>query len=130
MVRKLLFSLSLTSISPILAACNSSAPPPVQAPAPVDNALQGFVMKPEVAALGERERRTAGDAQFRAVSEGQRISWKGSGGSFGFVEPGPERPGPSGVCRDYAHTIYLNGRPVRGAGEACRSASGVWRIVS
>lgn len=130
-MRKLLFSLFLISTLPLLAACNSSAPPPpVQAAAPVDNALQGFVMKPEVAALGERERRTAGDAQYKAVSEGQRVSWKGNGGSFGFVEPGPEKPGSNAVCREYSHTVYLNGRPVRGVGEACRSPAGVWRIVS
>jgi len=131
-VRKFLNLKVAVIVALAAAGCTGTAAPPPQAaaPAPVDNALQGFVMKPEVATLPEGERRTAGDAQYRAVSQGQRQSWRGASGSFGFIEPGAEASGVNGVCRTYSHTIYLNGRPVSGAGEACRGANGVWRITS
>ena len=130
-MNKLLF-LKATALAIGLAGCNAkTAPPPIaQSAPPVDNAMQGFVANPQVASLNERERRTAGEAQYKAISEGQRQSWRGASGSFGFVEPGAESPGAQGVCRSYTHTIYLDGRPVKGAGQACRSANGVWRIVS
>lgn len=123
---------SLLFAAGLIGGCTGTTAPPPQAaaPAPVDHAMQGFVASPQVAALGERERRNAGEAQYKAVSEGQRQSWRDAGGSFGFIEPGAEAPGAEGVCRSYTHTIYLNGRPVRGEGRACRSANGVWRIIS
>jgi len=82
------------------------------------------------AKLSEADRRTAGEAQYSAVETGQRKSWRGKEGSYGFVEPGAELPRSDGICREYSHTIYIDGRPLTGKGLACKGSTGAWRIVS
>ena len=117
-----------------LAACNSGSPPaaPQAAapPPPPDLATQGVSAGATGARLSEADRRAAGEAQIAAVESGQRKSWRGKQGAYGFVEPGPEGARAEGTCRDYSHTIYVDGRPNTGKGAACKGQSGGWRIVS
>jgi surface antigen len=115
-----------------LAGCNSASPPPAAqaAPPPVDPATLGVSAGSTGAKLSEADRRTAGEAQYSAVETGQRKSWRGKQGSYGFVEPGAESSRSEGLCREYSHTIYIDGLPQTGKGLACKAASGVWRIVS
>lgn len=80
--------------------------------------------------LTDEERQAAFDAQVAALEKGQRQTWKGKHGAFGYVEPGAESARADGVCRDYVHKIYVAGRPQSGNGSACRDASGAWRFVS
>ena len=80
--------------------------------------------------LTEEERQTAFDAQVLALEKGQRQTWKGKHGAFGYIEPGAEAARAEGVCREYVHKIYVAGRPQTGSGSACRDASGFWRFVS
>jgi len=67
---------------------------------------------------------------IQSVVDGKRRSWRGKAGSFGYIVPGPVSAGVRGNCRDYSHTIYLNGRPQTGKGSACQTAPGQWTIVS
>lgn len=111
-----------------LAACGPTAPPPVVAtpaipagPPPVAGVIAGSLG----ASLSEADRRVAADAQYEALTSGQRKSWKAkTGTTFGFVEPGPE----AGSCREYTHTVYIDGRPQSGKGQGCREAGGAWKV--
>ncbi len=92
--------------------------------------LAGAVLGAAGKGLSDRDRKIAGKAQYDAISEGKRLSWKGADGSFGFILPGPVSGAGSNSCREYSHTIYLNGRPSSGKGKACKTGSGRWNIVS
>jgi len=99
--------------APVAPAAPAGPPPPA-----------GVIAGPLGSSLSEADRQTASDAQIAALENGQRKSWKGKGGVFGFVEPGAE----NGQCRDYTHTVYLEGRPQSGKGNACRAANGEWKF--
>ena len=104
--------------SPVLAALPTvpAGPPPVS----------GVVAGPVGSSLNEADRRVAADAQYDALEKGQRKSWKSKAGTaFGFVEPGAS----NGGCREYSHTVYIDGRPQTGKGEGCRQPDGSWRLT-
>jgi surface antigen len=109
----------------------ASAPPaPPQPPAPetpTGAALGAVLGGPVGAALTEADRQAAWQAQIAALDSGQRRSWRGAHGVFGFVEPGAET---GAGCRAYAQTIYVAGRANRGQGVACRKPDGGWKMSS
>jgi surface antigen len=82
------------------------------------------------AQIDEADRQAAYNAQIDAVSYGQRRTWRGPDGAYGYIDPGPEIYRAEGYCREYTHTIYIGGRPQAGTGLACRQPDGTWRIVS
>lgn len=107
-------------------ACSSTSEPPTAAtiavappPAP------GVVAGPIGQSLDEKDRATAIAAQQDAVASGARKSWRGAHGAYGLIMPGPE----TGSCREYAHKIFINGRPQEAKGQACRE-NGEWRVTS
>ncbi len=106
------------------------APPP-EAPAaraiPIGAALGGILGGPIGASLSDADRQAAWEAQIAALDAGQRRSWRGAHGVFGFVEPGAET---GGGCRAYSQTIYVAGRPNRGQGVACKQPDGGWKMTS
>jgi len=107
--------------------------PPAPAPAaalPSGPALGGVLGGPGGAALDQADRQAAYDAQLSALEAGERRSWRGDRGAFGYVEPGPGAETAQGYCRPYAQTIYIGGRPQRGQGLACRQPDGAWRMAS
>lgn len=114
----------------LVAGCGPTATAPVAPPVvaaipagtpPVAGAIAGSLGS----SLSEADRRVAADAQYEALEKGQRRSWKArSGTTFGFVEPGPE----SGSCREYTHTVYVDGRPQSGKGQGCRQPDGSWKV--
>jgi surface antigen len=99
-------------------------------PLPVGAALGGILGAAAGAQLDEGERRAAYDAQIAALDAGERRTWRGAHGAFGYVEPGPGADSAQGFCRIYAQTIYLGGRPQRGHGLGCRQSDGSWRMAS
>jgi surface antigen len=122
-----------------LAGCSSvgsGAMPPAVAAAPAEPAapaiptgaaLGGALGGPVGASLSDGDRQTAWEAQVAALDSGQRRSWRGAHGVFGFVEPG----GASGDgCRAYSQTIYIAGRPNRGRGVGCKQPDGSWKMTS
>ena len=54
-----------------------------------------------------------------ALDSGQKRSWRGAKGVFGFVEPGAAS---GDGCRAYSQTIYVAGRPNRGRGRGLQTA--------
>ena len=131
-MRGVLSFLVLLPLVGVLAGCggagNEALSPAAKAPA--DPYVRGAVAGPVGRQLTEQDRLIAGKAQFSAVSEGKRKSWRGKAGSFGYIEPGAISSGVSGKCREYSHTVYLNGRPKTAKGSACETNPGNWSVVS
>ena len=111
------------------AASAPAAPSAPVAPAlPSSSAALGGVLGGPIGAeLNEADRQAAWEAQNAALNSGQRRSWRGAHGVFGYVEPGPET---GSGCRSYAQTIYVSGRARRGQGVACKQPDGAWRMAS
>ncbi len=80
--------------------------------------------------LDENDRRRASEAEFEALengSSGQAREWRNpDSGHYGRIIP--QRPYKVGQrdCRDYTHTIYINGQPETMRGRACRNRDGSW----
>lgn len=80
--------------------------------------------------LDERDRQMAYEAEFYALENtrsGGRYEWRNpDSGHYGYIEP--ERPyrRDGYDCREYTHTIYINGRPKTASGTACRQRDGTW----
>jgi len=89
--------------------------------------LGGVLGGPVGASLTDDDRQAAWQAQVGALDSGQKRSWRGDHGVFGFVEPGTAA---GEGCRAYAQTIYLAGRPKRGKGVGCRQPDGSWKMTS
>ena len=132
--------LVMVTLGPLgLAGCSSvgsGAPPPAipaapaQAPAPempTGAALGGALGGPVGASLAEDDRAAAWEAQVAALDSGQRRSWRGTHGVFGFIEPGASA---GDGCRAYSQTIYIAGRPNRGHGLGCKQPDGSWKMTS
>jgi surface antigen len=121
----------------MLGGCNTtgnSSPPPVAAasappaagavvPENVDPAMLGGVLAGSVGlGLENSDRIAAYKAQVAALESGERKSWRGEKGVYGFVEAAPSQ----GSCRSFTQTVYVAGRPYVGRGSACRQADGIW----
>ena len=97
-------------------------------------AVAGGIVGNEVGrSMDERDRQRAMQAEYRAFNSPQpyeRYAWENPNtGRRGEVVPGPMyRRGPED-CRDYTHTIYIDGRPQAVRGVACRNPDGTWRNV-
>jgi surface antigen len=79
--------------------------------------------------LDDQARREAAAAEYRALESGgpgAPVAWR-SRQYYGTVTPGPdyERDGYS-RCREFAHTIYIDGKPETARGVACRQSDGNW----
>jgi surface antigen len=137
MQRTLLVIIALLPLG--LAGCSSvgsGAAPPAVAAAPAEPAaptiptgaaLGGVLGGPLGASLGDSDRQAAWEAQLAALDSGQRRSWRGTHGVFGYVEPGAAA---GEGCRAYSQTIYIAGRPNRGHGVGCRQPDGSWKMTS
>ena len=83
--------------------------------------------------LDERDRRLAQEAEYDALERGQSgvsRQWRDpDNGHYGEIVP--SRPYKRGVadCRDYTHTVYIDGRPKQMRGTACRNPDGTWQNV-
>ncbi len=84
--------------------------------------------------LGSGDRRKALEAEYKALEytqSGQRVSWTGDrAGRSGEVVPAqPYRVG-SQDCRQYTHTVSVNGQTRTARGTACRNEDGSWATLS
>ena len=113
-----------------LAGCatpNVETPSPVAAPAPVAPApYVGLASGSLGDSLGAASRTAANNAEAAALSSGDRKTWRGDDGAYGYVAPGAA----NGDCRKISHTVYINGRPKVGEGTACRAPDGGWKLNS
>lgn len=85
-------------------------------------------------ALDQADRQRARDAEMQALeygNPGAPVSWRGDSGNYGTIVPGPAYArGGSPKCREFTHTIYINGQPQTARGTACRNPDGTWSPVA
>lgn len=78
--------------------------------------------------LGNADRQRALEAEYRALEAapgGQPVVWQGSAAGGSVVAAAPYQVG-SQNCRQYSHTVTVNGQPVTARGAACRNPDGSW----
>ncbi len=102
--------------------------------ATVAGAVIGGIVGSQIGqSMDERDRRYAQEAEFDALERGQSgvsRQWRDPDtGNYGDIVP--SRPYKRGVadCRDYTHTIYIDGKPKQMRGTACRNSDGTWQSV-
>lgn len=129
----------LGSIGPIAAETPVAAAPPAVA-------YGSFLDGPVGQKLTAADRDKALAAEQDALASGQRRTWKGERGTFGYVEPAASSsasgaianadvaapPSPTvtaDACRTFTSTIYIAGRPQVGHGKGCPGPDGSYRIT-
>jgi len=95
-------------------------------------AVVGGLIGNEIGAgLDAQDRRMAMAAETRALEYGRPgtpVQWRGRRG-YGDVVVGSYYRVNDYNCRDYTHTIYIDGRPEVARGTACKQPDGSWRPV-
>jgi len=105
------------------ATTGSTTPPPAGAPT-------GATPPTPIASLDERDRQRAYAAEMQALEHGgpgEPTGWRGANpGRYGTIVPGAYYERGGARCRDYSHTIYIDGRPQIARTTACRNPDGSW----
>ena len=79
--------------------------------------------------LDERDHQRAFAAEVQALEQGEPgepVGWRGAAGRFGTVVPGAPYETRGTRCRDYSHTIFMDGKPQTARASACRNPDGSW----
>lgn len=102
--------------------------------ATVAGAVVGGIVGSEIGrSMDKQDQMLAQEAEFAALERGrsgQRTPWRNpDNGRYGEVTPGESYRRGGDDCRDYTHTIYIDGRPRTMRGTACRNRDGTWRNV-
>jgi surface antigen len=96
-------------------------------------ALGGLIGNRIGAGLDDEDKRRAYAAQMQALESGRSgtaVGWKNpDSGRYGSIVPGPAYDSNGLQCRQYTHTIYIDGRPQTAKGNACRNPDGTWSSV-
>ena len=153
MNRIALFATPLFALT--LSACASTAPTRVATapvtPAPVMSAplvptpaqttqqalmttsvSQGFVDTAALNRMSAKDSSEANTAQFYALQFGRPGAprqWTGDRGTTGSVAVGPYVRVNNLDCRDFTHTVKINGQEYAKKGTACREQNGNWAVV-
>ncbi|MFG1423932.1 hypothetical protein [Roseixanthobacter liquoris] len=94
----------------------------------------GLVGGPLGRGLDEQDRQRAYAAELNALDNGgpgSPVGWRGESGAYGTVIAGPAYSRPGYLkCRDYSHTIYVQGKPQAARGIACVAREGSWTSVA
>jgi len=84
--------------------------------------------------LDEADQRAVADAHYQALETAgpnRPVQWRNErSGHYGQVTAGPGYYVNERNCRDYAHTVHIDGEPEILRGTACRDPDGSWRNVS
>lgn len=109
----------------------SSGTPP--ASTSVSPAIGSFLGNRLSAGLDDDDKRRAYTAQIRALETGPSgapVAWRNpDSGRYGNIVPGPVYPMNGEPCRQYTHTVFIDGRPQSKRGTACRNPEGIWAPV-
>lgn len=86
------------------------------------------------AAMDDEDRQRAYAAQMRALETGPSgapVAWRNPDtGRYGNVVPGPAYQANGATCRQYTHTVYIDGTPQTARGTACRNPDGTWTTMN
>jgi surface antigen len=101
---------------------------------PAGGATGGIAANSFAAPLDERDRDAAAGAQLRALQTGEPgvpVAWHSQQtGHRGTIVPGPAYQSNGMTCREFSHTVYIDGRPQTGRAAACRNPDGTWTPAS
>lgn len=102
--------------------------------ATVAGAVVGGMIGSEIGRkLDQRDRELAQAAEYDALERGQSgvsREWRNpDSGRYGEIVPSKPYKRGATDCRDYTHTVYIDGRPERMRGTACRNPDGTWENV-
>jgi surface antigen len=93
-------------------------------------AIGGLIGNRIGAAMDDEDKRRAYAAQVQALESGPSgapVAWRNpDSGRYGSVVPGPSYQTNGASCRQYTHTIYIDGKPQTARGAACRNPDGTW----
>lgn len=90
--------------------------------------LQGGIVGRTGANLSASDRARALEAEYRALEQaagGQSVQWKGSDASGEVTANAPYQVGAQN-CRQYRHTVTVDGKEMMARGAACRNPDGTW----
>lgn len=97
-------------------------------------AIGGLIGNRIGAALDDEDKQRAYAAQVQALESGPSgapVAWRNpDSGRYGSIVPGPAYDQRGTKCRQYTHTIYIDGRPQTARGAACRNPDGTWTPVT
>jgi surface antigen len=86
------------------------------------------------AAIDDEDKRRAYAAQMQALETGPSgapVAWRNpDSGRYGNVVPGPAYQANGASCRQYTHTVYVDGTPQSARGTACRNPDGTWTTIN
>jgi surface antigen len=118
----------------LLTACGPEGPSKADTGLIVGGVAGGIIGSEIGRSMDEQDRRLAQQAEYDALEEGESDRprrWKNAeNGRYGDVVPGRPYKRGSVDCRDYTHTVYIDGRPKTMRGTACRNPDGTWRNVA
>jgi surface antigen len=106
----------------------TAAAEPVPA-APATVSYGAFLEGPIAAKLTPGDKDKALASEQDSLATGQRKTWKGDHGTFGYVEPAAASAGTDN-CKAFTSTIFIAGRPQVGHGTGCPNPDGSYRIAS
>lgn len=95
-------------------------------------ALEGGIVGRSGVTLSNADRQRALEAEYKALEAapgGQPITWESGKVSGEVVAAAPYQVG-SQNCRQYTHTLSVDGRDVEARGAACRNSDGTWTPLS
>ncbi|WP_348771546.1 RT0821/Lpp0805 family surface protein [Azospirillum sp. SYSU D00513] len=98
----------------------------------VGTLLGAFAGREIARRLDPADERQAAVAERNAIAQNQTIRWDNpQSGYTGTVEPVRSYQNANGqLCRDYTHTIVVDGRYETARGTACQGNDGNWRLMS
>jgi surface antigen len=86
------------------------------------------------ASLDQQDRQQASAAEMQALESGAPgapVAWRSEHSAYyGSVVPGPYYVDRGLRCRQFTHTIYIDGRPEVARNTACRNLDGTWTPVA
>ncbi|WP_224701742.1 hypothetical protein [Devosia aquimaris] len=95
------------------------------------NVANGFVDSAALALMTPADSAEANSAQFYALQFGRPgapRAWTGTKGTTGSVAVGPYVRVNNLDCRDFTHTVKVNGQEFVKKGTACREQNGNWAV--
>lgn len=101
----------------------ASAPPSVYI-----SALQGGVVSRAGADLSNGQKQRALEAEYRALENspsGQKVAWSDDDAAGEVVAAAPYQVGNQN-CRQYKHSVVMDGKTFQARGTACRNDDGTW----
>ena len=103
-----------------------------RAAGPATSAAIGSMLGNRIGAgMDDEDKRRAYAAQVQALDRGPSgapVAWRNpDSGRYGSIVPGPASEQNGMSCRQYTHTIYLEGKPQTARGSACRGPDGNWQ---